>query len=109
MKGMAMTQPDMNQLMQQAQQMQAQLQEAQREIVASSVEGTAGNGLVSLTLSGGGEVQDLTLKPEVVDPEDIETLQDLIVGAFQDANKKLQALAEEKMGPLSQGLNGMGF
>ena len=104
-----MTQPDMNQLMQQDQQMQAQLQEAQKEIVASVVTGEAGNGLVTMEMLGSGEVQSLSIDPKIVDPEDIETLQDLVLGAFTDANKKLQDLAQEKMGPLSQGLNGMGF
>lgn len=104
-----MTQPDMNQLMQQAQQMQAQLREAQKEIVASVVTGEAGNGLVTMEMLGSGEVQSLSIDPKIVDPEDIETLQDLVLGAFTDANKKLQDLAQEKMGPLSQGLNGMGF
>ena len=104
-----MTQPDMNQLMQQAQQMQAQLQEAQKEIVASVVTGEAGNGLVTMEMLGSGEVQSLSIDPKIVDPEDIETLQDLVLGAFTDANKKLQDLAQEKMGPLSQGLIGMGF
>lgn len=104
-----MTQPDMNQIMQQAQQMQEQLQAAQREIVSSTVEGTAGNGLVTVQLAGSGEMKSLSINPEVVDPEDVETLQDLVVGAFADANKKLQDLAQEKMGPLSQGLGGFGF
>lgn len=104
-----MTQPDMNQIMQQAQQMQEQLQAAQREIVSSTVEGAAGNGLVTVQLAGSGELKSLEIKPDVVDPEDVETLQDLIVGAFADANQKLQNLAQEKMGPLSQGLGGFGF
>lgn len=104
-----MTQPDMNQLMQQAQQMQAQLQEAQKEIVASVVTGEAGNGLVTMEMAGSGEVKSLSIDPKIVDPEDIETLQDLVLGAFTDANDKLQNLAQEKMGPLSQGMNGMGF
>lgn len=104
-----MTQPDMNQLMQQAQQMQAQLQEAQKEIVASVVTGEAGNGLVTLEMAGSGDVKSLTIDPKIVDPEDVDTLQDLVLGAFSDANNKLQALAQEKMGPLSQGMNGMGF
>ena len=96
-----MSQPNMNDIMAQAQRMQKQLQEAQAEIVSSSIVGEAGNGKVPLVLSGGGEVQDLKIDPEVVDPEDVETLQDLIIGAFQDANQKLQDLAQEKMGPLA--------
>ena len=104
-----MSQPDMNQLMQQAQQMQAQLQEAQKEIVESTVTGDAGNGRVTITFAGSGEVKSLEIDPEVVDPEDVETLQDLVLGAFQDANNKLQQLAQEKMGPLSGGIPGLGL
>jgi DNA-binding YbaB/EbfC family protein len=99
----------MNQIMAQAQQMQQKLQEAQAEIAASTVEGTSGNGLVKVTLAGSGAVQDVTVDPSVVDPEDVETLQDLIVGAFQAANDNLQQLSQEKMGPLTQGLGGLGF
>lgn len=98
-----MTQPDMNQILAQAQQMQAELQAAQQEIVASSVTGEAGNGLVKVTMRGTGEVTDVAIDPKAVDPEDVDTLQDLVVGAFQDAHKQISALAEEKMGPLSQG------
>ncbi|MEY8566961.1 YbaB/EbfC family nucleoid-associated protein [Corynebacterium sp.] len=104
-----MNQPDMNQIMAQAQQMQQQLQEAQAEIMASTVEGTAGNGLVKVSLRGSGEVESLSIDPSVVDPEDVETLQDLIIGAYQDAGENLKSLSNEKMGPLSQGLDGLGF
>lgn len=104
-----MPQPDMNQIMAQAQQMQQKLQEAQAEIVASTVEGSAGNGLVTVAITGAGHVQSVSIDPQVVDPEDVETLQDLLVGAFQDANDNLQQLSQEKMGPLSQGLGGFGF
>lgn len=97
------TQPDMNQLIQQAQQMQAQLQAAQQEILNSSVEGEAGNGLVKVTMHGNGTISDVRIDPQVVDPEDIDTLQDLITGALQDAHTKVSKLAEEKMGPLSKG------
>ncbi|MBP3089430.1 YbaB/EbfC family nucleoid-associated protein [Corynebacterium sp. sy017] len=103
-----MTQPDMSQLLAQAQQMQAKLQEAQQEILNSTVTGTAGNGLVSIDLVGDGKVSSVTIDPQVIDPEDPETLQDLVVGAFADAHSKLSSLAEQKMGPLSQGLDGMG-
>lgn len=103
-----MSQPDMNAILQQAQQMQAQLQQAQQEIVASSVVGEAGNGLVKITMQGSGEVTDLAIDPKIVDPEDVDGLQDLVLAAFQDATAKVQALADEKMGPLSQGFGGMG-
>lgn len=104
-----MTQPDMNQLLQQAQAMQAQLQAAQQEIAQSTVKGNAGNGLVTITLSGEGNITDIAIDPKVVDPEDVETLQDLILGAFSDATNQLQKLAEDKMGPLYQGASGLGF
>lgn len=103
-----MSQPDMNAILQQAQQMQAQLQAAQQEIINSTVEGEAGNGLVRVSMTGGGEVKDITIDPQIVDPEDVETLQDLIVGAFTDATGKVGLLAEQKMGPLSQGFGGLG-
>ncbi|KQB86134.1 YbaB/EbfC family nucleoid-associated protein [Corynebacterium lowii] len=101
-----MSQPDMQSILQQAQQMQLQLQQAQKELLASEVSGSAGNGLVTITMTGGGEVKDVQISPEVVDPEDVDTLQDLITGAFADAHKKVGELAETKMGPLSQGLGG---
>ncbi|WP_084210150.1 YbaB/EbfC family nucleoid-associated protein [Corynebacterium sphenisci] len=103
-----MTQPDMNAILAQAQQMQSQLEAAQQEIIASTVEGVAGGGLVKLTMTGAGEVTDIAIDPKVVDPEDVETLQDLVVGAFGDATGKVAELAEQKMGPLSQGFGGLG-
>lgn len=103
-----MTQPDMNAILQQAQQMQAQLQAAQQEIVASSVVGEAGNGLVKVTMQGSGEVTDIAIDPKIVDPEDVDGLQDLVLAAFQSATAKVQELAEQKMGPLSQGFDGLG-
>ena len=102
-----MTQPDMSQILAQAQQMQAQLQAAQQEILATTVVGNAGNGLVTVTMAGNGEVSAVTVDPKVVDPEDVETLQDLLLGAFKDAHNKVTNVAEEKMGPLSQGMGGL--
>ena len=101
-----MTEPnDMAALMAQAQEMKAQLDQAQQEIMAASVVGEAGNGLV--TMGGNGQISDLVIDPKVVDPEDVDTLQDLILGALADAHQKVAALAEEKIGPLSQGFQGM--
>ena len=99
-----MTQPDMNELLAQAAQMQADLQKAQEEILASEVVGTAGNGLVKVTMTGGAELQDVTIDKSVVNPDDVETLQDLIVGAFKEAHAAAGRLAQEKIGPLSQGM-----
>ncbi|APT83846.1 YbaB/EbfC family nucleoid-associated protein [Corynebacterium aquilae] len=100
-----MTQPDMNQILAQAQEMQAKFQEAQQAILDTTMTGEAGNGLVKITMQGNGSVTDVSIDPQVVDPEDVETLQDLVAGAFADAHKKIGAFAEETMGPLSAGLN----
>ncbi|KAA0924009.1 nucleoid-associated protein, YbaB/EbfC family [Rhodococcus sp. 14-2483-1-1] len=100
-------QPDMASILQQAQQMQQQLMAAQAEIAETEVTGQAGGGLVVATVKGTGEVVGLTIDPKVVDPEDIETLQDLVIGAIADASRAAQAVASEKMGPLAGGLGGM--
>lgn len=99
--------PDMQGLMAQAQQMQAQMEAAQREISQTTVEGQAGGGLVKVTMLGTGDVTGVTIDPKVIDPEDPETLQDLIVGALGDATGTLQKLAEEKLGPLAGGMGGL--
>jgi nucleoid-associated protein EbfC len=96
-------QVDMQQLLQQAQQMQEQLVTAQQQLAEAEVTGQAGNGLVTVTLSGDGEVKSIVIDPKIVDPEDVETLQDLIVGALNDAHSALSELAAEKMGPLAGG------
>lgn len=98
--------PDMQQLMQQAQQMQQQLMTAQEELADAEVTGTAGGGMVTATVSGSGELRKLDLDAKVVDPEDTETLSDLIVAAVRDANHNASKLAEEKLGPLAGGLGG---
>jgi DNA-binding YbaB/EbfC family protein len=98
----------MAQLMKQAQKMQQQLEEAQAELAAAEVTGSAGGGLVSATVTGSGELVSLTIDPKVVDPDDVETLQDLIVAAVRDANRAVGELAAEKMGPVTDGLGGLG-
>jgi|ERR671925_680899 DNA-binding YbaB/EbfC family protein len=91
------------QLQQMAQKMQQQMAKIQEELGNAIVEGTAGS-YVSVKMNGHREIQSIKLAPEVVDPEDIDTLQDLIVAAISDANKKAQELAEQRMGPLTQGM-----
>ncbi len=91
------------QLQQMAQQMQKQMQKIQEELGNAIVEGTAGS-YVSVKMNGHRELQSITLAPEVVDPEDVETLQDLILAAINDASKKAQELAEQRMGPLTGGM-----
>lgn len=99
---------DMNDLIAQAAQVQADLQKAQEEILATNVEGQAGNGLVKVTMTGGAELVDLQIDKSIVDPEDVDTLQDLVVGAFKEAHAAAGRLAQEKIGPLSQGMGGQG-
>ncbi len=98
--------PDMQQILQQAQQMQQQLMSAQQELAESEVSGSAGGGLVTAVMSGAGELKSLTIDPKVVDPDDVETLADLVVAAVHDANRQVSELASQKMGPLAGGLGG---
>ncbi|MDJ1131858.1 YbaB/EbfC family nucleoid-associated protein [Streptomyces iconiensis] len=100
-------QPDMQQLLQQAQKMQQDLAAAQQELAETPVEGSAGGGLVKATVTGSGELQGLVIDPKAVDPEDTETLADLVVAAVRDANHAAQEIQQEKLGPLAQGLGGM--
>jgi DNA-binding YbaB/EbfC family protein len=97
----------MQQLMKQAQKMQAQLEAAQAELAQTQIEGSAGGGLVKATVTGAGELVSLVLDPKAVDPDDVETLQDLVVAAVRDARRVAEELAEAKMGPLTSGLGGM--
>ena len=99
-------QPDMAMIMHQAQRMQEQLIAAQAELAASEVTGQAGNGLVQVTMTAAGDVRAVRIDPQVVDPEDVDTLQDLVVGAMHDAARAAQQLQAEKMGPLAGGLGG---
>ncbi|HEY6424192.1 MAG TPA: YbaB/EbfC family nucleoid-associated protein [Pseudonocardiaceae bacterium] len=98
----------MQQILQQAQKMQQQLMSAQAELSEAEVTGQAGGKLVVVTLSGSGEVRSVTIDPKVVDPDDVETLQDLVVGALADAHRALQELTQRKMGPLASALGGPG-
>lgn len=99
-------QPNMQQLMKQAQKMQQQLLEAQQQLAETEVTGTAGGGLVTATVTGGGEVVSIKIDPKAVDPDDVETLEDLVVAAIRDATHAAQEIASERMGPLTGGLGG---
>nr|WP_206325221.1 MULTISPECIES: YbaB/EbfC family nucleoid-associated protein [unclassified Streptomyces] len=97
----------MQQIFQQAQKMQQDLARAQQELAATEVEGQAGGGLVKATVTGSGELRALVIDPKAVDPEDTETLADLVVAAVKAANDNAQQLQQTKLGPLAQGLGGM--
>ncbi len=100
---------DMNSLLQQAQQMQQQMVNAQEELTQATVEGTVGDGLVTVTLNGVGELVGVKIRKGSFDPEETEDLEDLIVAAYRDAKRRADALATEKLGPLAGGLGGEGL
>jgi DNA-binding YbaB/EbfC family protein len=102
-------QPDMSALLAQAQQVQQQLMEAQEALANAEVQGQAGGGLVQVTTKGSGEIVAVRIDPKVVDPDDVETLQDLILGALSDAAKQVTILAQSKLGPLAGGLGDLGL
>lgn len=102
-------QPNMQQLMKQAQKMQQQLASAQAELAEAEVTGTAGGGLVTIKVSGAGEFRSVSIDPKVVDADDVETLEDLVLAALTNANEEVRKLTEQKMGPLSAGAGGMGL
>jgi hypothetical protein len=97
---------DMSNLLAQAQAMQNQLMEAQADLEGQEIEGSAGGGLVTALVSGTGELLSLDIKKEAVDPDDTETLADLIVAAVRDASENAKQAAAAAMGPLAGGLGG---
>lgn len=97
-------QPNLQQLMKQAQKMQQQMAAAQAELAEAELTGTAGGGLVTVTVTGAGEVTAVKIDPKAVDPDDVETLEDLVLAALHNAAEQARALTEEKMGPLAGGL-----
>jgi DNA-binding YbaB/EbfC family protein len=101
MKGMG----NMGKLMKQAQEMQAKMAKAQEELEHKEVEATAGGGAVTLRMNGKQELLGLSIKPEVVDPEDVEMLEDLILAAYHEAKKKAEELAQAEMSKVTGGLS----
>lgn len=95
---------DFSKILQQAQQMQGRLQQLQDELQNKTVTGTSGGGMVSVTADGKGQVRSVKLDPSVVNPSDIEMLEDLIAVAVADAQKKAADLAQEEMHKLTGGL-----
>ena len=95
----------MGNIMKQARRLQEDLEKAQAEIAKMQVAASAGGGMVTATVTGQGELIGLALEKEIVDPEDIDMLTDLLIAAVQEAQKKAQVLSQEKLGPLAQGMN----
>ena len=100
--------PNMQQLMRQAQKMQDQMTKAQEELDAQEYEATAGGGMVTCKVSGKRELLELTIKPEAVDPEDVEMLQDMVMAAVNEALRAGEKNREETMGKLAPaGMGGL--
>ncbi|MCU1449020.1 MAG: hypothetical protein JWP02_1190 [Acidimicrobiales bacterium] len=100
---MSPKQPDMGDLLKQAQKMQEQLMEAQASAAEQVVEGQSGGGVVKVTVSGGMEFQSVTIDPDAVDPEDVAMLEDLVLAAIHDAVAKANQLTQQAMGGLDLG------
>lgn len=96
---------DMRQLMQQAQKMQAQIQQAQDALADATFEGTAGGGVVKATVRGSGELVAVEFDPEILDPEDPEMVGDLVVAAVNQATRAAQDAAANAMGGVTGGLD----
>src|SRR5207253_3575769 len=96
-------QPDMNDLLKQAQQMQQQLMDAQEAAAEQVVEGQSGGGVVKVTVTGGMEFQSVTIDPDAVDPDDVAMLEDLVLAAIHDAVAKANQLTQQAMGGLDLG------
>ncbi|MBI9088159.1 MAG: YbaB/EbfC family nucleoid-associated protein [Desulfobacterium sp.] len=96
---------NMNTMMKQAQKLQKKMLKMQEDLAKETVEATAGGGMVKVVANGGQKIESITLEKEVVDPEDIEMLQDLILAATNDALKKSQDMVSSKMGKLTGGMN----
>jgi nucleoid-associated protein EbfC len=96
---------NMNNMMKQMQKMQRDMAKAQEELKEKVIEGTAGGGMVTVKANGHKEIIDIAIKEEVVDPEDIDMLQDLVLAATNDALKKVDEMVSQDMGKFTKGLN----
>ena len=99
--------PNMQQMMKQVQQMQAEMAKAQKELESEVVEASAGGGMVKVKVTGGLEVREIQIDPDAVDPEDVEMLQDMVLAAVNEALRSAQELAASRLGAAS-GLGGLG-
>jgi DNA-binding YbaB/EbfC family protein len=100
-------QPNLNQMMKQVQQMQADMAKAQEELASEVVEASAGGGMVTVKVSGALEVQEIRIDPEAIDPDDPDMLQDMVLAAVNEALRSAQELASSKLGGIA-GLGGAG-
>jgi DNA-binding YbaB/EbfC family protein len=101
---------DMQKLMQQAQQMQVQMEAAQAKLATEKVEASAGGGMVTVTATGSGEITAIEIDPEAVDPSDVELLQDMVLAAVNEAHRMAGDLANQRLGSIMPGgMGGMGL
>jgi len=99
---------NMGNLMKQAQKMQKDMERVQEELKERAVEATAGGGAIKVTATGKKEVKEIIIKPEVVDPEDVEMLQDLILAAVNEALRKADEMVNSEMAKITGGMGGLG-
>jgi hypothetical protein len=104
-----MPQPNMQQMLKQVQKMQADMEAAQEALKGEVVEASAGGGMVTVAVSGDLAVRSVTIDPQAVDPDDVELLEDMVVAAVAEAKKSADALQQQLMGGVTQGINLPGF
>jgi nucleoid-associated protein EbfC len=102
-------QPNLNQMMKQVQQMQAEMAKAQEQLKSEVVEASAGGGMVTVKISGDLQIREIRIDPDAVDPEDVELLQDMVLAATNEAIRSAQELAASKMGGVTGGLGDLGL
>ena len=95
---------NLGQMMKQAQEMQSKMQAMQEELAEAQLEGQAGGGMITVTMDGKGAIKQVKIDPKLVDPADVEMMQDLIVAAANDAKAKVEAYAAERMKEVTGGL-----
>ena len=100
---------DLNKLMKQAQEMQAQMAKAQEELKNETVEASAGGGMVTVKATGGLEIVEIKISPDAIDPDDPDLLADMVLAAVNEALRSAQSLVESKLGSAMGGLQGLGL
>jgi len=100
---------DMNKMLEQVQQMQAEMLKAQEQLANETVEASVGGGIVTVTASGAGEIVSIKIKPEAIDPDDPESLEDLVLAGVNQAIKNAQDHMQSRLGGAMGGLGGLGL
>ena len=100
-----MAKPEQMNMLRQIQKMQEDMQAAQEALASATIEATAGGGVVKATVTGDGELRAIAIDPSVVDPDDVETLEDLVLAAVTEAVRQARALQQEKLGAATGGID----